>query len=169
MYGHNLGDIVLAYHTSTKNTGTNICVEGNQQGNIKAIQIYNSHGEATNSLEYGESWSIGAEIYLGEEAVQLDVKFMVTINDQEEINVAQLEKILTSPQKNRNIAVSMTYAECLFNSGKYFLTASLQYGKKGTLAYVARNVFELNVKRESSGYAPIILNQYHEAITPING
>ncbi|MBK9553519.1 MAG: Wzt carbohydrate-binding domain-containing protein [Saprospiraceae bacterium] len=144
-------------------------VEGSQHGSIKAIQIHNSHGEATRSLVYGEPWSISASIDLGEETARLDARFMITINDQEETNVAQLEKLIPAPQKLRQFVLSMSYDECLFNSGKYFLTASLQFGKKGTLAYVARNMFVLNVKRDISGYAPIILQQRHEAITPVNG
>lgn len=167
-YGNNLGDIIFAYYASTDSKVTSASAEGNQQGKIESVQIYNSQGEATNSLNYGESWKISATIFLEEATVPLDVKFMVTINDQEEINVAQLEKMIGAPQLTGKFNIIMEFDQCLLNSGKYFLTANLQVGIKGVQAHVIRNVMELMVNRNITAYAPVIFNSKKTLIMPFS-
>lgn len=156
MYGSNIGEIILRYHELTEVIAQSSSFEGGGQGKINSIIVENATGNTTTILNYGESWKLSASISLTDNERYSDVKLLITFADQEENNVAQIEKTIPTDQLFELFTIELSFGACLFNAGKYSVTASIQVGKRGALAHVVRRALELTVKREQAGYAPII-------------
>ena len=139
-------------------------VEGSGKGHITSVGILNAQQKPCSSLVYGEPFSIRIQGEFSDVDMIRTPRLLITINDQEDTNVAQVYELLGTTNAKNKFTVRLAFKIALFNAGRYWLTINILQGDKGELACVVRRAASFTVQHDYVGFAPIILQATTEVI-----
>lgn len=154
--GSNLGEIVSRYHEMIE-VGNDKVKQGTGGADIKSVEIHDEYGKHRDVLKSGSPFSILISFELSAVDKKQNPKFLITISDQEDLNVAQIYESILQDSKENSVVNRLVFESLPLNAGRYWLTVSILLGEVGELACVLRRATSLIVENNYVGYAPVIL------------
>jgi lipopolysaccharide transport system ATP-binding protein len=159
VHSSNLGMVVSKYHESI-DSGCLRTTQGTGEAKILSVYIEDKDDVQVTKLVHGSPFSLVVKFFIVIPSVSEEVRLMITVNDQEQNNVAQIAESLQVSALDGSLEcreMRMSFDKAQFNAGRFFITASIHTGGRGALASVVRNAAEFVVEHSNFGYAPILL------------
>jgi lipopolysaccharide transport system ATP-binding protein len=154
-----LGMVVGKYHERME-SGFGCTTQGTGRAQIHSVHIENNDGIKVTKLIHGLPFTLVVRFSILTPSTFQDAKLVITVNDGEQNNVAQIVESLEVPRLDASsdcYEMSMSFDRAQFNAGRFFVTASIQTGSRGDLACVVRNATRFVIEHSTSAYAPILL------------
>ena len=154
--GNNIGEIVSQYHGMIE-IGRGQIKQGSGGVDIKSVLIKDEDGNCSEIFQSNSPFSITINFELSDAAKKQEPKFLITISDQEDSNVAQIYEPLIQNSKDNSFVNRLVFESLPLNAGAYWLTVSILLGEVGELACVLRRATSVTIKNHYVGYAPVLL------------
>lgn len=155
--GSDIGGIIAQYHERIE-----IChgpsLEGVGSTILHSVEFRDHKNEKCEVMQYGDSYSIVVDCELPDKARKNSPKLLITINDQEDVNVAQIYLNLYMDSDIDSYRLNLKFEKMQLNAGRYWLTTSILLGRRGELSCVLRRATSITVMNSHVGYAPVILD-----------
>jgi lipopolysaccharide transport system ATP-binding protein len=138
-------------------------LQGSGKTTIHRIAVRDQQDREVDTIESAKPFSIAVALTVPADEAYRDTRILLTINNEEQNSVAQLyERIEHLPycKVKDGTLLEMRLDSACFNPGKYWITASIQLGKRGEMGCVLRNACAFTVSGDYVGYAPVLLRPY---------
>jgi lipopolysaccharide transport system ATP-binding protein len=159
----NIGSVVSRYHSLQAKPFEPI-IQGSGKAIIHSVVLEDQNQKPTTTLRHGSPFSVAIKFSLSQRLSNSLIKILITISDEEDVNVAQILEKLNINNQTKNIYAKIHFTEAIFNAGRYFLTANILEGKVGELISVMRYAALFTIEHDLTGYAPILLQSKHVEI-----
>lgn len=158
--GSDIGGIVSQYHGMIAG-GDEKIKQGRGGANIKTVSIQDGVGNVCETLESHSPFAITINFELSALEKKNNPKFLITISDQEDCNVAQIFEPLVPNSKSSDSVNCLMFESLPLNAGRYWFTVNILLGERGALACVIRRATSVTVKNDFVGFAPLLLKCSH--------
>lgn len=158
--GSDIGGIVSQYHGMIEG-GDEKIKQGSGGADIETVAIRDGEGNPCETIKSNSPFSLEISFELSDVAKEQNPKFLITISDQEDSNVAQIYEPLIQNSRDNSFVNRLVFDSLPLNAGRYWLTVSILLGEVGELACVVRRAASVTVINNYVGYAPVILKCSH--------
>lgn len=158
--GSDIGGIVSQYHGMIE-VGNEKIKQGSGGADIGTVAMRDREGNPCETIKSNSPFSLEINFELSDVAKKQNPKFLITISDQEDSNVAQIYEPLIQNSIRNSFVNILVFESLPLNAGRYWLTVSILLGEVGELACVVRRAASVTVINDYVGYAPVILKCSH--------
>lgn len=149
-----LGKVMAAYYASN-GVETRSVLHGDL---IDSVYLQDENGNRTSLLSQGKRFSVVVGLSRLPDDVTSDLRFLLTVSNEEENNVAQAVQEIEDRRPGGRPEYVLHFDAAPFNAGRFLVSCSLIAGKRGQILAQHRNVCPFQVESESTAYAPIIMD-----------
>jgi lipopolysaccharide transport system ATP-binding protein len=156
-----LGTVIEQYHnTAIGHSQSGRHEHGEGSAKILDVRVRPLSGSCDGVIRHGDPFALSIDLVLLNVIPDHLAKLLITINDEELHNVAQINEAVDLTGRdyvNKRLEIKFTFDAAQFNSGKYSLTVSLTSGSRGKFNCVVSNAATILAAHSIVGYAPILL------------
>jgi lipopolysaccharide transport system ATP-binding protein len=162
-----LGMVVGKYHESMESHFVTT-TQGTGNAQIYSVHIQDENGNLVSNLIHGSPFTLVVGFSIAMRPTLQPVRLLITVNDEEQNNVAQVLESLELPEADGSIyEMCLSFDKAQFNAGRFFVTASIQTGTRGELACVLRNATQFVIAHTTCAYAPMLLYSNNKVLRPL--
>jgi len=156
-FGKDIGNIISHYHKSIKVCNDPI-FEGSGKAIINSVEFRDRDNQKCETFQQNLPYSIFIDFQLSNLIREEAIKVLITISDQEDVNVAQIYEDISVSNGQDTFMLNLYFNNMLLNAGRYWLTVNILLGERGEFLCVLRRAASITVENSYVGYAPILLS-----------